>query len=939
MKNKPVILVVDDQLQNIMLLEGFLVRQGYEIIQAESGADALEKLFGNQVDLVLLDVKMPKMSGFEVLTKLRADKKTLRIPVIMITSYKESGVRLKCLELGCDDFIAKPFDQYELLTRVKSLLRIKFLNDEVDEAREFAESVINTVREPLISLDQDLRVITVSRSFYDFFKVKPEETVGQLIYDLGNKQWDIPKLRELLETILPQHTTFSNYEVEHDFATIGRRIMLLNARQIQRAWGGKGILLLAMEDITERKRLETEIQNAREYAENIVETVRKPLVVLNSNLKILTANHSFYDTFKVTPEETIGNFIYDLGNRQWDIPKLRVLFEDILPLDTVFNGYEVEHDFLTIGRKVILLNARQIFRENIGSHIILLAMEDITERKLAEQRLLESNYLLKETREQAESANRAKSEFLANMSHEIRTPMNGVIGMAQLLAMTALDKEQLEYVEVLKESGKNLLTLINDILDLSKIEAGKVDLEAKDFDLQTETLGTVNLLSLRAQEKGLQLVSFIVPDVPLPLRGDAGRLRQILTNLIGNAIKFTPKGSVALYVQKLSEDVGSVTLRFVIRDTGIGIAADKLGMIFDPFTQADGSTTRSYGGTGLGLSVSRQLAELMGGSIGVESVEGEGSTFWFTALLEKQPDSPLRTDGFNTPFLGETGLGSGNHCAKGTRLLLAEDDRINQMVIRSILSKFGYLVHVVNNGSEAVKALEDNDYALVLMDCMMPVLNGYEATAVIRDRSSAVRNHAIPVIALTANAFKEDREICRAAGMDDYLSKPLDVAFLLALLEKWVTVDSGFASAHHQDYGTETNKPVLPHTLGLKGGVEADVFNRAEFVWRNLGDVELSREVATLFIDSLPEYIDSIRKALTAQDVAGLRQSIHKLKGAAGNLSLPLLSEIAKRIESVAKTGDLEKAAQLLPGLEQRLEEAAEALKEALITPQEVAHQ
>ena len=208
MKNKPVILVVDDQLPNIKLLEGLLVRQGYEIIQAESGEEALEKLSGNQVDLVLLDVKMPRMSGFEVLTKLRADKKTQRIPVVMITAHDENEARVKALESGCDDFISKPFDQYELVARVKSLLRIKFLNDEVVEAREFAESVINTVREPLISLDQDLRVVTVSRSFYEFFKVKPEETVGQLIYDLGNKQWDIPKLRELLETILPQKTTF-----------------------------------------------------------------------------------------------------------------------------------------------------------------------------------------------------------------------------------------------------------------------------------------------------------------------------------------------------------------------------------------------------------------------------------------------------------------------------------------------------------------------------------------------------------------------------------------------------------------------------------------------------------------------------------------------------------------------------------------------------------
>ncbi len=238
-------------------------------------------------------------------------------------------------------------------------------------------------------LNAGLKILTANQSFYDTFKVTPGETIGNFIYDLGNRQWDIPRLRVLFEKILPHDTVINGYEVEHDFLDIGHKIILLNARQIFRKNIGSHIILLGMEDITERKQLETEIQDAREYAENIVETVREPLVVLNSDLKILTANQSFYDTFKVTPGETIGNFIYDIGNRQWDIPKLRILFEEILPHDAVFNGYEVEHDFPGIGRKIILLNARQIFRKNIGSHIILLAMEDITERKQAEERISE----------------------------------------------------------------------------------------------------------------------------------------------------------------------------------------------------------------------------------------------------------------------------------------------------------------------------------------------------------------------------------------------------------------------------------------------------------------------------------------------------------------------------------------------------------------------
>jgi len=265
----------------------------------------------------------------------------------------------------------------------------KQLETQIQDAREYAENIVETVREPLVVLNADLRILTANHSFYDTFKVTPGATIGNFIYDLGNGQWDIPRLRVLVEKILPLDTVINGYEVEHDFPGIGRKIILLNARQIFRENIGSRIILLAMEDITKRKQLETQIQDAREYAENIVETVREPLVVLNADLRILTANHSFYDTFKVTPGATIGNFIYDLGNGQWDIPRLRVLVEEILPHDTVINGYEVEHDFPGIGRKIMLLNARQIFRENIGSHIILLAMEDITVRKLAEERISE----------------------------------------------------------------------------------------------------------------------------------------------------------------------------------------------------------------------------------------------------------------------------------------------------------------------------------------------------------------------------------------------------------------------------------------------------------------------------------------------------------------------------------------------------------------------
>jgi signal transduction histidine kinase len=510
------------------------------------------------------------------------------------------------------------------------------------------------------------------------------------------------------------------------------------------------------------------------------------------------------------------------------------------------------------------------------------------EEALAAQKLIEVE--LEHARDEALESVRLKSEFLANMSHEIRTPMNGVIGMTNLLLATELSGEQQEMTRTVKVCADSLLTIISDILDFSKIEAGKLSVEMSNFNPRKTVDSVIELLVEEAHIKGIKLAALVRSNVSPGLRGDAGRLRQVLTNLVGNAIKFTEEGEVFLQVTEETNAELETILRFTIGDTGIGIPLDVQSRLFQPFTQADGSTTRKYGGTGLGLAISKQLVELMGGEIGFSSELGQGSTFWFTVPMEKQllVESVLLHS--PKPVFTERRVAPDK---SNVRILLVEDYVINQDVAIRQLKQLGYRADVVNDGLEALNALELTRYDIVLMDCQMPVLDGYDATAGIRRReASGTGGRRTPVIAMTANAMMGDREKCFAAGMDDYVSKPIQADDLQRALEQWSPRSVGEVEAI---VGTSVQEALAP--VDKKRLLDA-VGN----------DGQIPIAFVEFYGSQMSEELNRLSLAIRLKSADDVIQIAHGCAGMNANCGMLAVVAPLRELERMACTGNLDGA-------------------------------
>ncbi|MCA1899884.1 MAG: response regulator, partial [Chloroflexi bacterium] len=902
-------------------------------------------------------------------------------------------------------------------------------------------ALFSAMTDVIIVYDSDGRYLNIAPTNPDNLYLPPASMIGRTVAEIFPPQQAAFFLDRIRQCLRSGELTRAEYSLPLGGREVWFSALIAPMTENSVVWVAR--------DVSDYKQKERELAQQKTYFESLVQNSPVAIVVLDGDERIISSNPAFERLYGYSSAEIVGAKLDELITDE-ETRAEAVGYTQMVKAQTVHViGKRKRRDNTLVDVEIFGV---PVFVD--GQKSGTLAMyHDISE-------------LLRAQRE-AEESNRAKSEFLANMSHEIRTPMNGVIGMLELALDTKLTSEQKDYLQTALHSAEALLSLLNDILDFSKIEAGRLELETINFNLRNTVEDVAYTLAQRAQDKGLEMACLVHPDIASTLRGDPGRLRQILVNLVGNAIKFTHQGEIIIRAEPLEETETHVKVHFSVQDTGIGIPYERQAAVFERFTQADGSTTRNYGGTGLGLAISKQLVEMMGGVIGLESVPGAGSTFWFDIRFEKVPlpqrgvTGPLtpgpanliqarilvvddnqtnrlvliknvealgsrvdavpsgskaiealrnaqrsgdpyhvvlldmqmpgmdgeqtaraiksdpsikdvkililtsmgqRGDAARLQALGCAGYllkpvkqqmlfdamlavlsGSGDDSstlvtrhtlsenkAAGIRLLLAEDNPVNQKLAVIMLQKAGYSVDAVETGAQALERVKTGGYDAVLMDVQMPEMDGFEATRQIR-AWEAQKGGRIPIIAMTAHAMSGDRERCLEAGMDDYVSKPLEPRVLFNALERWAKKrdnQNEVAEEPLQNLGRNwvedfSVAPPAPSPAPASDLPPADLEGA---LFRFGDDREFMKQMVREFREHLPARLTEFKSALEAGDIQGLGRMAHNLKGVSLNFNAAPLAEASLRLEQCGKQENLDAA----PALVERVEFEIKRLEEYL---------
>lgn len=833
------ILIVDDSETDREVYKRYLKKDKsyqYEIIEAQTGEEALELMVNHNPDIFLIDFLLPDIDGLELIETIEKNQSNQN--VIMLTGKGNEAIAMEAMKRNVYDYLIKgDIGGGSLINSVHQIINL------IDAEREkYHKNVVNTLIVEDSLEDQE--------TYRRFLKADKEFNFNIVCVATGEKALEVCREMPLgvivLDLNLPDYNGVDLLKEFQSLIDVNQTLIIMVTTQgseqqvVDAMKNGAKDYLLKQNIVPELFRRSIKNNLKQHYLKyELLKNQAQQELISNISLKIRESldlsemlNTSVEEVKKFLHCDRVIIYRFDSDYKGQIIAESRDdKYVSLLSLkisDTFFQG-EGRNEYVESCRKQIIHNIDQanidpchykmLEKYEVKSVIALPILLEKSKQVL--WGLLIAHYCknyhsweqaevfflqelcsqlaiaikqgllvkeLEEAREKAERASAVKSVFLANMSHEIRTPMNAILGMSELLSYSNLDSQQKDFVKTIQVSGKTLLNLINDILDLSKLEAEQIILDFHPFNLSEILKEVYNLFYLETEKKNLDLTLNLPDNIPNLLKGDSLRLKQVLTNLVNNAIKFTQKGEVILTLEKLSQNVSKfpdfanpICLKITIQDTGIGIKPEDQTKLFEPFSQVDISTTRNYGGTGLGLSICQQLVTLMGGEIGVTSIFNQGSTFWFTVVLDNLNSSlsPMKKED-KKPLLRKS---SPQINFQETRILVAEDNRVNQQLIKYQIKKMGYQVCVVDNGEKVLEELEKKSYQLVLMDCQMPVLDGYDATRKIRQRDCWEN---VIIIGATAFAMKGDQQKCLEAGMNDYITKPFSLESLQTVLAKWL---------------------------------------------------------------------------------------------------------------------------------------------------------